>query len=814
MQAVQDVRYAIRQLRRAPGFAITAVLTLALGLGSSSAIFCLIDGLWLHPLQVPHTSELVRLFTTTEQQTEGEFSYPEYQALAQQATTLKSVVAIGRRGSIMPRADGTSALLLTNVVSANFFEALGVHPQVGRLYGASDAQRLRTNPGVVLGYTFWKHEFGGDPTVVGRQITVLRGKGHRTQLEIWGVLPPEFREVDADSDRDLWMPAETWNVVAGPSDLTSRSFRWFNLIGRLAPAASVKGVNEQVSAITMRMQSDLPTMYRVRGAFAMSDFRYRISNAKTAGIVLFAIVGGVVLLAIVNVAHLLMARALARNPEVALRLSLGAQRHVVARQLLIESVMLGILSLASGVGLAAAIAAALPKLLVRGPEMLNASGEVGTRFNIDWRVFGFASALALVTILLLSLVPLLQAARAELLPTMQSNTRTEGRASLFRRATVWVQIAIAFTLLVSTTTLIWSFVNTRTKPIGLTRNQVLMAWTQEPEAPMRDEVVRKMRAIPGVTNVGYAIRSPLSLSEGGIALKTLIPSHPEIRDAVTIKFNAVSPSFLNVTGTHIVRGRGFTDEDERGGAMNVVVNQALAQKYWHGREPIGQILRFAGQNVEARVVGIAQNAPINAIGELPEPYIYVPYQQYSDHLDPMGEITFALATQQNAMSLAQPVRRVLVHTHPLLDPMMVTSLPELIRYSAGTYQMMAELVTALGIIGLALTIVGLYGFLAFRVAQRRREIGIRMALGASREATARLVLRDTLRLAGVGLAIGAVLAVAAGRLEASVLFGVQPLNALSLIAALVTLFSAAMAASWIPAKRAASIEPMQALRTE
>jgi len=213
-------------------------------------------------------------------------------------------------------------------------------------------------------------------------------------------------------------------------------------------------------------------------------------------------------------------------------------------------------------------------------------------------------------------------------------------------------------------------------------------------------------------------------------------------------------------------------------------------------------------------VGVAENAPINQIGEMQEPYLYIPYHPYLLHLPNMGEITFALVTKQNAMSMAQPVRQVLIHEDPLLDPMMVTSLPELIRYSAGEYQMMAELVSALGLIGLALTVVGLYGFLAFRVTQRRREIGIRMALGATREATALMVLRDTASMASVGLALGLVLSLAAARVEGAVLFGVRPLDALSIAIALFVLTIAVAAAAWLPSRRAASIEPMQALRTE
>jgi predicted permease len=811
---LQDFRFALRQLRRAPSFTLTAVLTLALGIGASSAIFCLMDSFWLHPLRVPHPGELVRVFATTPQDPEGMFTWLEYQSLAQRATGLKSVVAFGRRGSLMPRADGTSALLLVNVVSTNFFETLGVKAVLGRSFTGADAPMLRTHPGVLLGYDFWKREFAGDPNVVGRQITLLRGEHDRNKVDIWGVLPPEFREIRNGMDRDLWMPAETWVAIAHPGDLTSHEFRWFEVMGRLGPGSSIAQVNDQVSATAKAWVVADPANNKGRGARAISDFGYRMANTWKNGLVLFAIVASVVLLATVNVAHLLLARALARGPEVALRMALGARRAILARQLLIENLFLCFLSLASGLAIAAGIAILLPRLLVREPAMLVHLGSGPQGFQIDWRVFLFASVMALATMLLLALVPLRQVSRTEVRPALQASavTTTEGRAPMARRAAIWLQIAISFALLVSTGALVRSFINTRTQSIGLTRNQVLLAWTQDPDPDMRQEIVMRLKALPGVERVAYAIRAPLSLSEGGIAVKALLPSHPELRDPVEIKFNAVSPGFLDVIGTRVVRGRGFTTADDQNGPAVVLINQAMAQKYWPGQNSIGQIVKLTGSFAgagEARVVGVTENAATNQIGEIPEPYLYVPF-----HFSDMGEVTFALQTGMNAMSLAQPARQALIHIHPLLDPMMVTSLPELIRYSAGNYQMMAELASALGLIGLALTVVGLYGFLAFRVTQRRREIGIRMALGASREATSLLILRDTARMACIGLALGVVLAIAAARLESSLVFGVSPLDALSITGALGVLVFAIAAASWLPARRAASIDPMKALRTE
>lgn len=816
---LRDVRYGLRQLHKSWGFFLTAVLTLAVGLGSASAIFCLMDALWLHPVHVPDAGRLVRIFSTTPQDQEGAFSYFEYQTFAQRMPALSGLAAIGGRGSLMPQPDGTSLALDVNIVSSNFFDVLGVRPQLGRLFTAGDAASLRVHPAVVLGYRFWLHQFNGDPHMIGRFIPLRRGTTNTYQAQVLGVLPPSFREIDPNEDRDLWIPAEVWGTNIGASELTSHRFRWFNLIGRLAPGATAARANIQASAVASTLQQiDSANNYN-RGARAISDFAYRMSQAGTSGIVLFAIVAGVVLLSTVNVAHVLLARALNRMPEVALRLSLGAARMVIARQLLVENLLLGFLGWVASLAVAMGIVAFLPHLLVSEPAMLD-SYSSGTTFQLDWRFFFFGGLLALVTMLLLALVPLAQVTRPKLLPALQTAQagRITAHTSAARRSAVWLQIAVSFTLLVSTGALVRSFLNVRTRPIGLTRSQVLVAFLpQNPNDATRETVLTQVRALPGVRAVAYGIRSPLMPSESGIAVRVLLPSHPEFREPISIKFNAVSPGFLDVTGTRVLRGSSFTEVENRSGPMTVLINRTMMDKYFAGTDPIGQVVRIDSGNggfVDARIRGVTEDAPIDHIGELPEPFLYVPFHQYVTKLSNMGEITLVLGTAPNAMSLARSLRQVLIHIDPLLDPMFITSQPELLRYSAGSYQMMAELVTALGLIGLALTVVGLYGFLSFRVTQRRREIGIRMALGATRQATTRLVLADTARIAAIGLVIGLALSFAAARVEKAALFGVGPLDALSVAAAFGVLAITMIGAAWLPARRAAQLDPMQTLRTE
>jgi predicted permease len=436
-------------------------------------------------------------------------------------------------------------------------------------------------------------------------------------------------------------------------------------------------------------------------------------------------------------------------------------------------------------------------------------------FHLDGRLIAFACALTGITFAALALIQIWQLSRADVLQVVRSGGSSRalgGRAPRFRRILLSGQIAISLMLLIGTGVLVRSFVNTQVSSIGITRGNVLVAFCTLPTAngmPKAEEAMRQFRAMPGVEQVAYAIRSPLMPSEGGMSQKVLVPGHTDPKEATDFKYNAVSAGYLSVTGTSILNGRGFEPQDDVSGPPVVVINRTMARRYWKSQDPVGQTIHLSSPSADARIIGVAEDAPINAIGELPEPYFYRPFRFMS-----LGEITFLIGSQQDAMTLAQPARDILVRIDPQFGPIMVTSMGELVQFFASSYRISAELVTALGLMGLLLTIVGLSAFLMYRVQQRTAEIGLRMALGSSRREVTGLIVGETLRATLIGAVVGLPLAQVGAHLAASALFGVRPWDPLSILGALLALAIITGLTTVIPARRAAGVDPIQALHYE
>lgn len=806
---LRNIRLAIRVLASHPGFTLVAALSLALGIGANSAIFSLVDSLWFRPLAVPDSGRIVRVFGVTDQNREAFLSYPEYLDFKSQATSLTDLVIVGSRGARLLEGDGKELVTL-NLVSPNFFTALGVKAQVGRVFTPQDESNPAAALDVVLGNAFWQRRFGGDPSIVGKQIRIQRI--NNVLATVIGVLPPSFREIETGSDRDLWFSRPSWTQIGVPADLEARGSRWFMVLGRLTPGASAQQANEQIRTIAARMADAYPASNKNRRASVVPDVRYRLEQAGTNGLALLAIVMLVVLISSVNVANLLLSRAGSRGREFAVRLALGASRGRLVSQLMCENLVLGFLGLLLGLGLGAVLVSILPSLIVTPP------GFHGTSyFEFDSRVLVFSFLVSMATVLFFGLAPSWRAARPDLVPALKGESAFgdsgHGRWHV-RNWLVIAQVAVSMTLLVSAGVLVRSFANTRISDLGFGRKPLLLVWMSEGDATpqMFRDIVTHFEGMPGVRNVAVAVRAPLSLSSNGMFQLVSFPGRPDLsgEPPFEIKYNSVSPNFLSTMGTPLLRGRPFDERDNATGADAVLINEKMAQRFWPGEDPVGKTIQTGFRTRRARtVVGVVKNAPINAVGEPPEPYLYLPFWSNFEE-----EATFLIETATDPTGLAQTARRELKTVSPKLDPLTITTENELIRYSAQKFQITAELVGALGILGLILTAVGLYGVVSYGVSQRTRELGIRMALGADRSDTERLVLGEVARLGLTGIGIGLPLALAATRMMKAMLFGVGPWDVATFAAAGVLLAVVLFLAGFLPARQATGIEPLSALRAE
>jgi predicted permease len=803
-----DLRFAARAMAKSPVFTLTAVLSLAIGIGVNTGIFSLIDGLWLRPMAVRDVGSIVRLFTVSPRGEDDLVSWPEYRETVRQTRSFDGVVAVGGRGARMPRPDGTFELLLINVVSENFFPVLGVKAAHGRLFGPEDSQSLMLQPVVVLGYSFWQRHYRGDRGIIGRQIRLERATGG-VLFTVCGVLPPEFGGLWPNHDRDIWMPPQTFAALGRGGDFEQRDFPWVHVLGRLRPGVSIRTANAQMSTVANRLASAWPDTNRGRRMRVVSDLDYRLQRAGTLALVLFGVVFLVVAMSAVNVANLLLARAAARWRELSIRLAIGAGRARIFRQLLVESALLGFGGFAGGALLAAAIIRFLPQIL-GGPPGYQ---RLFSHFEFDSRVLLFSMALAAATTFLFGLAPALRASRADLAVFLQQ--RDPGHLGGRFRSRQWLiaaQVAMSMTLLALTAVCTASFVRTRTASLGMERRELLLVWCGYSNQPQLREAASRLASLPGVREVALAARAPLSVDEGGMAQRVSFPDRIESpkEPPLDVYYNAVSSNFLRVMGTPIVRGRNFDETDQTTGPPVVLISETMASRFWPAKDPIGQIIRIGPPpGVEHRIVGIVKDVKFNSIDEAPQPYLYLPWWRADS-----GSATFIMRTQPPASTLAGAARRTVIAVDPRLDPFTITTQAALIRFSAQRWELTAELMGILGCIGLLLTSVGLYGVVTWTVTRRTREIGIRMALGATPSQTIGLVLRQTAVLGLCGMAAGLPVALAATRLASSLLFRTHPWDVSMFLVAAAALAAVLLAAGLIPARRATRIDPLEALRVD
>jgi putative ABC transport system permease protein len=806
---IQDVRYAIRTLRKAPGFTFTAVLTLALGLGANAIIFSFVDSVWLRPMAMPQLSQVVRIFTSdvADQGRHIDSSYPDYVDLRSQARSLKGLAALERRGAFYDNG-ALNKLELANVVSENFFSVLEIHAALGRTFTAEEFRDPEARP-VLISYEFWRRELNSNPAVVGHNI-ILDG----TQAYVEGVLPRDFRGGEALSVPALWIPEPTWErFQSGEARrIKNRGSRDFELYGRLAPGHHLAQANAELALISERLGKQFPQTNAGHGLLAIPlsdtfDFGERI------GPMLLALAAFVLMIACANLANLLLVRSEHRRREIAMRFALGARRGTIVRQLLTENAVLAGLACIAALVMGRALSSLIPAVVPQGAVPLSVSTDIDTRAVV------FATACALACVFLSGLVPAMRSSRLRLAASVnrQASSGPKEHTPL-RNLLVVGQVAISLVMVVAAGLLVRSIYRAYSADPGFNAHQeMLVADLAQLSAGQRREARARIERLPGVVSTTASYRVPFGLSYSGASRKVFLPSSESARKGVTVHYTAVADRYFETLGTRIMHGRAIDAGDIDRDAKVVVVNQQMASALWPGQDAVGQILRLnkgfsestIPEPVEYRVIGIAENGKYNELNEPTMAYLFVPLTAKQE-----GEITISIRSASRAESLAAPVREILRSIDPGVLTLEFTTMREHIRQSMSDERLTARLVGAMGGLGLMLAALGLYGLMSFLVGHRTQEIGIRLALGALPQQVFRMILGRALWLVSIGVVVGCVASLFATRLLRSLLYGVRATDMASLIIAIAVLIAVAILAALLPAVRAMRLDPMEALRHE
>ncbi len=814
-----DIRYGVRQLAGQPGFTVVAVLTLALGIGANVAIFSTLEAVLLKTLPVEKPEELVLVLSDKEN---SSFSYPLWEQLRERQDVFSGVFV--RSNPRFNLALGGEVRYAQGLwVSGAFFSTLGVQPHIGRLLTPEDDRRGGPNAVAVLGYAFWQREHGGKREILGQQIHL---DGH--PFEIVGVAQPGFFGVDVGRHFDVAIPIVSEKIIRGErSGLDRPTHWWMNAFGRLKPGVTSEQANAQLQVIsraafeaTTRKEAEEPyrseyqaRVFNVRpAAGGMSTLRARYTRALY---ILMGVVGLVLLIACANIANLLLARAAARQKEMGVRLALGASRGRLIRQLLTESLLLA----AGGTLLAAPLASIASNLLV---QLISTSNfQVFLDMTPDARVIGFVAGLALLTTVLFGLAPALRATRVSLAEAMKQTGPQEPRGRMgLGKALVIVQVAISMVLVGGAALLLRTFHNLTSLDAGFEPARVLLvtldlrkaATPKEQRTEFYEQLLERVRALPGVLATAQSDITPISGSSWNSDLQVDGYVSKGRGDSVAY-FNAVTPDFFATLGTPFIDGRDFTPQDRLKSPRVAIVNQAFAKKFFPGRNPVGDRY-YQGATSEKReateIIGLVKDAKYQTLREETLPTVYVPILQDKE---PQLSRNLAVRAAGDPMRLASAVRDAIAEINPQIA-IQFRKFETQVADSLTQDRVLATLSGFFGGLALLLSCVGLYGLLAHAVARRRREIGIRMALGSTPQAVLRLILGDGVRLAVLGVAVGAVATYFATKVLATFLFGVGARDPLTLTAAGALLIGVAVAACSGAARKAARIEPWSALRHE
>ena len=827
-RAGQDVRYALRLFRRNPGFALVAILSLTLGIGANTALFQVVNAVRLQSLPVADPSTLVEVRLVDMDGARGFFqtwhsavTYPIWETLAARQQAFSRVFAWG--SDTFNLSNGGEVRTARGLwVTGDLFPALGIHPAAGRLLTPGD-DRPGCSPRAVLSHGFWQRAYGGSPAVVGQALTL-----NSRAVEIVGVAPASFHGLDVGKSFDVATPVCADPVFSndGKGRLGMGTVWWLSVFGRLNPGWTAERASAHLAAISPELfKASLPPAYPAESVQKYLNFRLaaypggsglsELREAYTSPLwMLLGIAALVLLIACANLANLLLARATARQREIAARLAMGASRGRLIRQLLTESLLLAAIGGLSATLLAGVLSGAFVALLDTG-------GSIVLPLRVDWRVLAFTTALSLLTCLLFGLAPAMNATRVSASSVMRASARgtTSGREVVgLRRGLVVAQVALSVVLLFGSLLFARSLHALLTLDPGFNADGVITASINfsrlnlpvERRAAFRRDVLDRLRALPGVQAAATTRIVPAS---GNSAGNTVWPEGDQSRQ-LDPRLNWVGRGYFAALGTPFVAGRDFSDADTLESQPVAIVNETFASNMAQGGGPVvgrrfTQEATPSGPAKTFEIVGVVRNATYADLKEGVIPVAFLSDAQRNP--DPYMQVVMRSALPVGAITPA------VTHALTDIDPRIGVAYGVLstdIRDTLVRERLLATLSGGFGVLAAILTLVGLYGLIAYTVTRRTNEIGIRMALGADRTAIARLILRETSVLLAIGAAVGVVLALAGGRAASTLLFGVRPYDPLALLLALLALAAIAFIASYAPARRATRIEPVTALRTD
>jgi macrolide transport system ATP-binding/permease protein len=807
----QDVRFGLRQLRRSPGFTILAILCLTLAIGANAAVFSWIEGVLFRPYPAVVHQEQLLAITGTARGESGHtaISWPDLMDLQNGCTLFDAFIVskiMGTTLSMGERAEITRG----SIVSANYFDVIGVHPIIGRGFERGEDSGRNAHPVAVISYQLWQERFKGDRQIIGKTQRL-----NNVLHTIVGVAPEGFYGTFVGWAIQFWVPASMEETFeAGGYKLDDRGARWIEAYGRVKPGVTRAQAQQEISAAAKRLETAYPATNRGRGIKLWPLWQTPFNNAGTllpTLEIMLVVVVFVLLIACANVGNLLLVRSFARRHEMTVRLAMGAGRSRLLRQLLTEGLILSAFGTTGGLLVAHWCRHALVMLFpARGGVAMHLPGE------IDWRVLALSAAICVVATLLLGLAPATETGKIDLVAALKSESAGvfggHGRAWV-RSGLVMMQVSLSFVLLVGTGLLIQSLQKIRASSPGFSTHRVLdtavnlvpAGYDESRAQSFQDQLLDRVKVLPGVESAAFGRMTPLGYGSFSSTAIAVDGYQPALEEQPAVEYNEVGPDYLATMGITLVSGREFRRADDEKAALVAVVNETMAAHYWRGRDAIGQRLQVKGRWMQ--VVGVMKDSKYQSVRETPKPFFYVPLRQNFARNASL-HIRTLLSPKMMAAALAREVR-ALDPNVPLYE---VITLQEQVDRSTSPQLVAVTLVGILGGLALLLAAIGLYGVMAYAVSQSTRELALRMALGARAFDLLRLVVSRGLALTAGGVILGAAVAFGVTRLLGSLLYEVSPRDPLAFGSALVVMMAAAFAACLLPAWRGTRTDPARALR--